>query len=228
MSGATAAGRALAALVLASAAGCARQPERGDETAGQVAAADSGAAPAQDSGAAPAAESAPDSGSDSTGSGAAARPAERSSPPSGGAARQAEQGVPVAAPVRGTVRVVGSAPFTRVELRPEGGGPALTLAGDTAALRRAAALVVEVRGVPSADGRELQVERFTVVAANGEPVLDGFLRRDGDGIALETATGRVRLGNPPAALRDQVGARVWIGGPPATGPNPYGVLVPAP
>ena len=136
--------------------------------------------------------------------------------------------MPVAAPVRGTVRVVGSAPFTRVELRPEGGGRALTLAGDTAALRRAAALVVEVRGVPSAEGRELHVERFTVVAANGEAVLDGFLRRDGDGLALETATGRVRLGNPPAALRDQVGARVWIGGPPATGPNPYGVLVPAP
>ena len=225
MSGATAAGRALAVLVLASAA-CARQPERGDETAGQVAGADSGATAARDSAAGPAAESAPDSGSDSTGG--AARPAERSSAPSGGAARPAEQGVPVAAPVRGTVRVVGSTPFTRVELRPEGGGRALTLTGDTAALRRAAALVVEVRGVPSADGRELQVERFTVVAANGEPVLDGFLRRDGDGLALETATGRVRLGNPPAALRDQAGARVWIGGPAATGPNPYGVLVPAP
>ena len=226
MSGATAAGRALAALVLASAAACARQPERGDEPAGQVAGADSGAGAAADTGAGPAGASAPDSGSDSTNS--AARPAERSSPQSGGAARPAEQGVPVATPVRGTVRVVGSSPFTRVELRPEGGGPALTLAGDTAALRRAAALVVEARGVPSADGRELQVERFAVVAANGEPVLDGFLRRDGDGLALETATGRVRLGNPPAALRDQVGARVWIGGPPATGPNPYGVLVPAP
>jgi hypothetical protein len=40
-----------------------------------------------------------------------------------------------------------------------------------------------------------------------------------------TADGRrVRLGNPPAALRDLVGARVWITGPTETGPNPYGVI----
>jgi len=35
------------------------------------------------------------------------------------------------------------------------------------------------------------------------------------------------LGNPPAGLRALIGARVWIGGSLNTGPNTYGVIVPA-
>lgn len=130
--------------------------------------------------------------------------------------------------MRGTVRVVGSSPFSRVVLASIG-GRAVTLTGpDSATLRRAAATDVEVRGTPSDDGRELEVADFTVVSANGGPALDGTLVRDGDGLALETATRLVRLGNPPEPLRQQVGARVWLGGPPGTGPNPFGILVPAP
>jgi len=218
--------RGLTAFLLAGAA-CARQPESRDGEAGaQASAGDTGAPalPADTLGGSSAATTS--GGADAPGAADSARPpatrppAERTTP---GAQRDAS-----AATLRGTVRVVGSSPLTRVSLRPADGSAAVVLSGDTAALRRAAALEVEVRGRPGADGREFAVERFTVLAANGEPALDGIVRRDGEALALETAGGRVRLGNPPAELRDQVGARVWVGGDPATGPNPYGVLVPAP
>jgi hypothetical protein len=125
--------------------------------------------------------------------------------------------------VRGVVRVVGSSPFRQVVVSPSGGDAPVTLVGpDTATLRKAAGLEVVVRGSRT-DG-ELRVTSFAVRSADGQPAVDGVLVRDGDGLALETAAGRVRLGNPPAALRDLVGARVWVAGPLDTGPNPFGVL----
>jgi hypothetical protein len=126
----------------------------------------------------------------------------------------------------GTIRVTGSAPFPSVVLRPASGAPSLTLAGsDTAALRRAAGLDVVVRG--AASDRRFLVSSFTVRAANGRPAVDGVLARDGDRLVLDTPSGRVALGNPPAALREMVGARVWVTGSLDRGPNTYGVLEPA-
>lgn len=127
--------------------------------------------------------------------------------------------------VRGTIRVTGSTPFTVPTLRPTGGGTTLTLVGsDTAALKRLSGLEVVVVGEPTS-AQEFHVRSFAVRTANGAPVIDGIVTRDGDALVIVTAAGqRVRLGNPPAALRDLVGARVWIGGPPETGPNPYGVV----
>jgi hypothetical protein len=127
--------------------------------------------------------------------------------------------------VRGVVRVVGSTPFRKVIVTPGGGEPAVTIVGpDTAALRKANGLDVVARGARS--GGELRVASFSVRSADGQPAVDGVVVRDGDALALNTADGRVRLGNPPAALRDLVGARVWVAGPLDTGPNPYGVLTP--
>jgi hypothetical protein len=125
--------------------------------------------------------------------------------------------------VRGIVRVVGSSPFHQVVVSPAGAAAPVSLVGpDTATLRKAAGLEVVVRGA-RADGG-LRVASFAVRSADGQPAVDGTVVRDGDGLALETAGGRVHLGNPPAALRDLVGARVWVAGPLDTGPNPFGVL----
>jgi len=112
-----------------------------------------------------------------------------------------------------------------VVLRPADGASSLTLAGaDTAALRRAAGLDVVVRG--AASDRHFLVSSFTVRAANGRPAVDGVLARDGDRLVLETPSGPVTLGNPPAALREMIGARVWVTGPLDRGPNTYGILEP--
>ena len=72
-----------------------------------------------------------------------------------------------------------------------------------------------------------RVEHFTALNVAGSPVVDGVLRSDGGRLALETTRGAILLGNPPSALRGMIGARIWIGGPLDTGPNTYGVIVPA-
>jgi hypothetical protein len=155
---------------------------------------------------APSAPSTAGGGTSSGGRGAPARPAGSDS-------------------VRGTIRVSGSSPFTVPTLRPAGGGTTLTLIGaDTATLKRLSGLEIVVHGEPTS-AQEFRVRSYVVRAANGAPVIDGVVTRDGDALVIVTADGsRVRLGNPPAALRDLAGARVWVGGPPETGPNPYGVI----
>ena len=72
-----------------------------------------------------------------------------------------------------------------------------------------------------------RVESFTAAYVAGSPVIDGFVRKEGDRLVLETTHGTTPLGNPPTALRGMIGARVWIGGPLDKGPNTYGVIVPA-
>jgi hypothetical protein len=65
------------------------------------------------------------------------------------------------------------------------------------------------------------------MTVSGAPVIDGVVREDEGKLSIETPEGRVALGNPPARLRNLVGARIWIGGPLATGPNQFGVIAPA-
>jgi hypothetical protein len=127
--------------------------------------------------------------------------------------------------IRGTIRVTGSSPFAVPTIRPREGGRALTLTGpDTAMLKRVAGLEVVVRGTPGTKG-DYRVSSFVVRAANDAPATDGVVTRDGNALLLVTSEGgRVTLGNPPAELRDLVGARVWISGPLDTGPNTYGVI----
>ena len=96
---------------------------------------------------------------------------------------------------------------------------------DSAALTRLSGVEIVARGVNDANG--FRVRSFTVNRVDGQPVLDGIVRRDGASWFLETAKGRVLLGNAPAPLRSMVGARVWIGGPLDTGPNNYGIITPA-
>jgi len=86
---------------------------------------------------------------------------------------------------------------------------------------------VEVVVIGRRTPNHFQVERFTAVNVAGSPVVDGFLRKDGERLVLETTHGSIRLGNPPVALQGMIGARIWIGGPLDKGPNSYGVIVPA-
>lgn len=95
---------------------------------------------------------------------------------------------------------------------------------DSAALSRMGGVEVLVRGKRAPN--LFRVENFAALNVAGSPVVDGVLRSDGGQLLLETANGRIPLGNPPSALRSMIGARVWIGGPLDTGPNTYGIITP--
>jgi hypothetical protein len=97
-------------------------------------------------------------------------------------------------------------------------------AADSAALVRLGGVEIAARG--TIDGSTLRVASFTALSASGASVVDGIVRVDGRTIALETSTGRVTLGNPPSALLQMNGARVWVSGPIDKGPNSYGIIVP--
>src|SRR5258705_8434562 len=103
--------------------------------------------------------------------------------------------------------------------------PLLAATSDSAALSRMGGVQVGVVG--SWANLSFRVESFTAEYVAGSPVVDGFVRKEGDRLVLETTHGRIPLGNPPTALRSMIGARVWIGGPLDKGPNTYGVIVPA-
>lgn len=105
------------------------------------------------------------------------------------------------------------------------GAPGLRLLAappDSGALLHVAGMEIAARGDVS--GSAMRLRSFTVTRAGATPVVDGVLRLDGNHLVLETATGRLALGNPPTAFRQLVGARVWISGSLDTGPNAYGVI----
>ena len=126
----------------------------------------------------------------------------------------------------GIVSVTGTAFEQHLILRSGDRVTSLSAAtSDSAALSRLGGVEVVVIGRRTSN--HFQVERFTAVKVAGSPVVDGFIRNDGGRLVVETAHGSIPLGNPPTALRGMIGARIWIGGPLDTGPNPYGVIVPA-
>jgi len=126
----------------------------------------------------------------------------------------------------GIVSVTGTAFEQRLVLRSGNSATPLSAAtSDSAALSRLGGVEVLVIGRRSPN--LFRVERFSAVNVAGSPVVDGFVRKNGGRLLLETTHGSIPLGNPPTALRGMIGARVWIGGPLDTGPNSYGVIVPA-
>lgn len=129
---------------------------------------------------------------------------------------------------RGVVAVVGAAPLTEIVLRRAAGG-ALRLAGaHVPALRRLAGVELWVRGTPVAAPRpSIDVAQFAVRAVDGVPALDGVLADERGRVVLVTADGRRQaLEHPPAELRDQVGARVWITGTTPGEVASYGIIRP--
>jgi len=125
----------------------------------------------------------------------------------------------------GIVAVVGTSFEKRLILR--SGQRSTTLSAnetDSASLTRVGGAEVQVRGQANSDA--FLVSSFTVVSVDSRLVVDGVLRNDGAKVLIETARGRMQLGNPPSALRTMAGARVWVGGPLDAGPNVYGIITP--
>jgi hypothetical protein len=152
------------------------------------------------------------------GQGAAAPPAP---PPSSSGA---PAGAAASDTARGRVAVVGSTPITQVVLRPAA-GRSITLTGPLAdEIRAASGADVWVRG-RRVDERTFEVARYAVRTVDGVTAITGTLSSDGDRLVLVDDDGRRHVvANPPSALREHVGARVWISGDLATGLTAYGVL----
>lgn len=129
--------------------------------------------------------------------------------------------------VQGIIAVTGTAFDQHLVLQAAGRSTTLgAVAADSAALTRLGGVEVMVFG--HGDGAVFRVTRFEARRVSGAPVVDGVIRLEGERVELETAGGRVALGNPPDALKGMGGARVWVGGPMDVGPNSYGVIVPKP
>ncbi len=128
--------------------------------------------------------------------------------------------------IRGIVSVTGTSFEQALMLRTENGVIALaTNAADSAALSRMGGIDAIAFGTRVSN--RFRVASFRAMTVAGAPVVDGVIREEDGKLSIETAGGRIALGNPPAQLRNLVGARVWIGGPLTTGPNQFGVISPA-
>ena len=125
----------------------------------------------------------------------------------------------------GIVSLTGTGFEQQLVLRTGAGVNVLSAStADSAALSRMGGIEVSVVG--KRNGNQFHVDHFTALSVAGSRVVDGVIREDSGRLVLETSGGRIPLGNPPAALRNAIGARVWIGGPLDTGPNNFGVIVP--
>jgi hypothetical protein len=127
---------------------------------------------------------------------------------------------------RGIAAVVGSIPVTQVIVRPASGRP-VTVTGPLAKeIGGASGADVWVRGRRAADG-SIEATSYSVRSVDGARAITGTLTADGDRLVLVGDDGRRHpLARPPAALRQQVGARVWITGDPAGAIASFGILRP--
>ncbi len=127
--------------------------------------------------------------------------------------------------VRGRISIVGAAPVTHLVIRGTG-EPDVRLHGEAALIRSLRSVQgLEIEAVGHVEAGVLHVERFTVVAADGVPALDGTLLRDDDGHVLVTADGpRHRLTHLPESLHAHVGHRIWIAGALDRPPEAFGVI----
>jgi hypothetical protein len=117
------------------------------------------------------------------------------------------------AELSGKVFVTGSEPSTTVILVQKG-GPSVNLLGELdPELRRLSGSTLRVRGArrgePPAGGFE--VESYQVLEVDGEVPEVGVLQESDGGLWL-AGRDTVELASPPAALRQQPGAKVWIVG----------------
>lgn len=135
-----------------------------------------------------------------------------------------------AAQVVGTVRVVGSAPVNvQVVVQPASGGSVQLVGPLREELRQLSGAEVAVHGPvepapdPLAD-RRMRVERYEILAVDGEPVVSGTVEgASGEWLLLRTSAGElVYLGGATSQL--QPGQKVWVKGPRGVVVQSYGVL----
>lgn len=138
--------------------------------------------------------------------------------------------------VRGIVSVRGSEPLTTVIVTPIGfpSDPVAPRGADLALLRGVAGLDVVLAGRRTGDrvldagpggAVAFDLERFLVRAADGQPARDGVLGEDAGRYHLIAADGtRTPIVALPPALQSQVGARIYLVGPPDAAPVSYGII----
>lgn len=143
-----------------------------------------------------------------------------------------DDGSPAVAPpdsVTGTVRRVGSTPFSRTVVE---GDDTVTVTGPLEdEVSRLSGARVRVRGEISTGqypGPTLEAAAYEILSVDGERPDVGLLRADGEGLYLERE-GResLRLRAVTSGLEGRVGAKVWV----VTGEDGvvrrYGILRPA-
>lgn len=130
--------------------------------------------------------------------------------------------------LRGTVAVMGSEPAPLVALRPATGGREIRLHGaQRSALERMVGIDVWVTGELDVGQQRLIVSGFEVRSVDGVPARDGVLAVEGGTLVLVAPDGfRLPIPNPPDALLEHVGGRVWVAGPPDREPIAFGLITP--
>ena len=132
--------------------------------------------------------------------------------------------------VRGTVRVVGSAPVNvRVVVQPAEGKSVQISGPLREELRQLSGAEVALRGpmVPAPDplaDRQMEVEEYEILSIDGEPVVTGTVQgRSGNLLILQTLGGEtVYLDGATSQLSP--GQKVWVQGPRSVIVQSYGVL----
>jgi hypothetical protein len=130
--------------------------------------------------------------------------------------------------LRGTIAVVGSEPMVQVDLRTDQGRHVHLVGDHQIVLRRLSGAEIWVQGHPTEGMRPgFDVRRFAVRSVDGVRAADGILGSAGGRFHLQTTEGkRVSLEAVPPALRDQIGARIWISGDPPSTIAAYGIIIP--
>lgn len=114
--------------------------------------------------------------------------------------------------VVGSVRVAGNTPLEKVLIEPaEPGEQALEVTGDLREeLKRLSGARVRVWG-EVASGDRLEVIEYTILEISGRTPIVGVLQVEGGTARVVDADGEVTpLRDPPAALIEQAGAKVWV------------------
>lgn len=126
---------------------------------------------------------------------------------------------------RGIVAVVGTSFDSKVVIKSPTGGRSVTLIGPLAqSIGRLSGADVWVNGTRDENG-QINASRFQVRTVDGIAALDGTLITHNDRLVLVTRDGKQHpIDNPPPALRDHIGARVWVAGPLDKGPVTFGVI----
>jgi hypothetical protein len=126
--------------------------------------------------------------------------------------------------VVGVVNEVGADPTTWMAVQPISGGRSLRLIGSSA---------TSLRGVSGAEvwfsgarvGDDFHVDVFEVRKANGQVVDDGVVMVTQGDVFVRLRSGAQReVPNAPQALKDLVGARVWVSRPVADRAPSYGLI----
>lgn len=125
--------------------------------------------------------------------------------------------IPTGDVIIGRVAEHGADPITFLAITPAGGAQTRISGGQASLLSAVKGAEVWARG--RRDGTSFIVDTFEVRRANDQSVNDGIVAVSGTTAIVRTSRGDVRYPDAPTALRNAVGARIWIT-PPIAGQAP--------